>query len=59
MSDDELVKTVVEAEAQVLTVPPFSEWRQFALMLSGYELAQELGFRLGEWAGLIWRAAFD
>ncbi|AFZ24725.1 hypothetical protein Cylst_2516 [Cylindrospermum stagnale PCC 7417] len=48
----QLVKTVVKAQAQVFTLTEkFDDqaWRQFARLIDGYAIAQELGFDLMTW----------
>lgn len=35
--------TVSEAEAQRFELPAFKNWRQFAALIDGYQIAEELG----------------
>ncbi len=46
---DGMAETVAEAEAQTLVLPKFEDWRQFALLLDGYMIAEELGLSFHEW----------
>lgn len=47
---DGMAETVEEAEAQTFTLPKFEHWREFALLLDGYKIAEEMGFTLFDWA---------
>ena len=46
-----IARTAAEAKAQPFEVPQDLEhWREFASLLDGYAIAQELGFDLMKWA---------
>ncbi|KXK52494.1 MAG: hypothetical protein WA009_09720 [Phototrophicaceae bacterium] len=45
---DGMAETVAEAEAQTLVLPKFEDWREFALLLDGYMVAEELGLSFHE-----------
>lgn len=43
-------RTIADAQAQEFVVPDtLDNWRKFAGMIDGYEIAQELGLNFGEW----------
>ncbi len=42
-SDDDMARTLAEANAQMLTVPEFEGWFRFAHTLDGYTLFHSLG----------------
>jgi hypothetical protein len=47
-----LLRTVIDAQTQTFTLPEkFDDqmWRQFARLIDGYAIAQELGFDLRTW----------
>ena len=48
--DGSQAKTAAEAQAQVLTnLPSFAAWREFAGLLNGYAVAEDLGLNFHEW----------
>ncbi len=45
-----MASTVAEAQVQAFTVPDMDEWRQFASLVDGYSVGQELGFHVIDWS---------
>lgn len=47
----ERATSVAAANAQDFTLPSqLGDWRSFAGLLDGYQIAEELGFKLADWA---------
>jgi len=44
-----IAQTVAEANVQSFTLPALRDWREFAGLLNGYDVAKELGFDVIEW----------
>lgn len=50
MDDPKVAQTRAEAEAQELVLPnQYEQWSEFAYLLNGYKIAEEMGFDLMEW----------
>jgi len=47
---DEIIRTLEEAERQPFTLPALGDWVEFAALIDGYTIANELGFDLLDWA---------
>lgn len=45
-----MAETIAEAEAQPLTLPALQDWREFALLLDGYMIANEMGIDYVQWS---------
>lgn len=46
---DGMAQTIAQAEAQSFALPEFSRWREFAGLLDGYKIAEEMGGNLRDW----------
>ena len=50
MSDSEVAGTRAAAEAQEIVLPKnYEQWSEFAYLLNGYKVAEDMGFDLLEW----------
>lgn len=46
---NDVAETIAEAEAQAFVVPTYEYWLQFAHLLDGYAICEELGLRWQDW----------
>ncbi|MBI5671656.1 MAG: hypothetical protein HZC41_26990 [Chloroflexi bacterium] len=47
---DQIAKTIAEAEAQSFTLPVYDRWFEFAHLLDGYAICDEMGVDWKDWA---------